>query len=125
MAALLTDGVREINVGLAGFAEPIRTSGAPVVALDWRPPAAGDRDLGLLLARLESDPLGDPGRTIAAANAIVLERVLGARPMWLDVAPARAAIGLEPHTLLHSGPPIAWERMCGPVQGAVIGACLF
>jgi hypothetical protein len=27
--------------------------------------------------------------------------------------------------LLHSGPPIDWERMCGPVQGAVIGACLF
>jgi hypothetical protein len=27
--------------------------------------------------------------------------------------------------LLHSGPPIEWPRMCGPVQGAVIGAILF
>ena len=24
--------------------------------------------------------------------------------------------------LLHAGPPIAWERMCGPMRGAVIGA---
>jgi hypothetical protein len=27
--------------------------------------------------------------------------------------------------LLHSGPPIAWERMCGPMQGAVAGAIVF
>ena len=36
-----------MNIGLAGFADPIRAAGAPVVALDWRPPAAGDRELGL------------------------------------------------------------------------------
>jgi hypothetical protein len=28
-------------------------------------------------------------------------------------------------TILHSGPPIAWERMCGPVQGAIVGAILY
>jgi len=27
-------------------------------------------------------------------------------------------------TLLHSGPPVAWEKMCGPMQGAVIGAAM-
>ncbi len=125
MQSMLTDGVRAVNVGLAGFAEPIREHGAPVVALDWRPPAAGDRDLGLLLARLEDDPIDGVGRQIAAANATVMERILAARPMLLDVRPAAEALGLGERTLLHSGPPIAWERMCGPVQGAVIGACLF
>ena len=25
-------------------------------------------------------------------------------------------------TILHAGPPIAWARMCGPMQGAIIGA---
>ena len=55
----LTAGVRAINVGVAEFADPIRAAGAPVVALDWRPPADGDRELGLLLAALEDDP-GDP-----------------------------------------------------------------
>ena len=46
--------------------------------------------------------------------------------MLVDVRPAREAIpGLAERTLLHAGPPIDWARMCGPVQGAVIGAILF
>ena len=27
--------------------------------------------------------------------------------------------------ILHAGPPIEWERMSGPLRGAVIGALLF
>jgi hypothetical protein len=122
----LTDGVRAINVGLAGFAEPIRAAGAPVVALDWRPPAAGDRELGFLLAALEDDPSDEVGRTIATANAHAVERILGAQPSLVDVRPASEVIaGLVGRMLLHSGPPIEWAAMCGPVQGAAIGACLF
>jgi hypothetical protein len=123
---LVTDGVRAINVGLAAFADPIRDAGAPVVALDWRPPAAGDRELGLLLAWLEDD-LSDPiGERIATANARAVERILGAQPMLVDVRMASEVIeGLGGRMLLHSGPPIEWAAMCGPVQGAAIGACLF
>ena len=122
----LTEGVKAINLGLAGFAEPIRAAGAPVVALDWRPPAAGDRELGLLLAELEDDPRDPIGSRIAAANGQAVERILGAQPTLVDVRPAGEAIaGLGDRMLLHSGPPIAWSAMCGPVQGAAIGACLF
>jgi uncharacterized protein DUF1116 len=122
----LLEGVRAINVGLAGFAEPIREHGAPVVALDWRPPAAGDRDTGLLLARLEDDVDDAVGALIRAANARALESILAARPRLLDVRPAGEAIpGFGGRMLLHSGPPIEWSRMCGPVQGAVVGAILF
>ena len=123
---LLESGVRAINVGLAGFADPIRNAGAPVVHLDWRPPAAGDRELGLLLAWLEDDASDPVGSAIAAANATAVERMLGAQPMLVDVRPAREAIdGFGGRMLLHSGPPIEWPAMCGPVQGAAIGACLF
>ena len=125
-SSLLSDGVRAVNIGLAGFAEPIREHGAPVVALDWRPPAAGDRELGLILAWLEDDPDDRVGAAIARANATAVERMLGAQPFLVDVRPAGEAIrGLEGRMLLHSGPPIDWARMCGPVQGAAIGACLF
>ena len=124
--SLLADGVRAINVGLAGFAEPIRDHGARVVALDWRPPASGDRELGLLLAYLEDDAADPVGAAIAAANEMAMERILGAQPMLVDVQPAGTAIpGFGDRMLLHSGPPIEWSRMCGPVQGAAIGACLF
>jgi hypothetical protein len=126
IADLISDGVRAINVGLAGFADPIRAAGAPVVALDWRPPAAGDRQLGLLLARLEDDPADAVGGRIATANAQAVERILAAQPTLVDVRPAGEVIeGVVGRMLLHSGPPIDWPAMCGPVQGAAIGACLF
>lgn len=119
-------GVRAINVGLAAFAEPIATHGGSVVALDWRPPASADRELGLLVAHLEDDPDDPVGRRVAEANKQAVDRILGARPMLIDVRPAGVAIaGLEGRLLLHGGPPIDWPSMCGPMRGAVIGAVLF
>src|SRR5438270_3591568 len=31
---------------------------------------------------------------------------------------------MDGRLLYHAGPPIEWQRMCGPMQGAVIGAIL-
>jgi hypothetical protein len=125
-ADLLPGGIRALNVGLAGFADPPRAHGATVLELDWRPPAAGDRDLGLLVARLEDDPDDPVGSRVREANQTAMARLLEARPMLVDVRPAREAIpGLGGRMILHAGPPIEWEPMCGPVQGAVIGAILY
>ncbi len=42
------------------------------------------------------------------------------------VAPARDVIpGMKDNLFLHAGPPIGWERMSGPLRGAIIGAMLF
>jgi hypothetical protein len=117
-----------INIGLADFAGPPAAHGASVVHLDWRPPAAGDRELGLLLARMEDDADDPPGARVAAANALALARLMAARPMLVDVQPARAVVpifGADPRLLLHAGPPIAWQNMCGPMRGAAMGAMLF
>jgi len=62
---------------------------------------------------------------IAAANREALERLCRARPRWTGVTPAREALALTGQSLLHAGPPIAWERMCGPMRGAVTAAVLF
>jgi len=121
-----TSGV--INIGLEGFAAPPRAFGANLVHLDWRPPASGDRELGLLLARMEDDPDDAFGARIAAANATAMARLLAARPVLVDVQPARhvmSAFHANQRLLLHAGPPIAWSAMCGPMRGAVIGAMLF
>ncbi|HKV43135.1 MAG TPA: DUF1116 domain-containing protein [bacterium] len=123
---LFPDGLRALNVGLADFAEPLRLHGAACVQVAWRPPAHADRDLGLLVARLEDDPDDPIGGQVARANARAVERILEGRPVLLDVQPAEGVIpGMTPRTLLHSGPPIEWSRMCGPMRGAVIGAILF
>ncbi len=63
---------------------------------------------------------------IEKANQLALERMFAAEPVLVDVRPAGAAIaGLEDRMVLHAGPPIAWERMCGPLRGAIAGAAVF
>ena len=125
-APLFDGGIRALNVGVAEFALSPRAHGATVLELDWRPPAGGDRDLGLLLARLEDDPDDPIGSRVAAANVRAVERILAAKPMLVDIGRAADTVkGLGPRHLLHAGPPIAWARMCGPMRGAVIGAVLY
>jgi hypothetical protein len=63
---------------------------------------------------------------IDAANKTAVESMMSARPMLTGIATARDVIpGMHDHLLLHAGPPIEWERMSGPLRGAVIGALLF
>ena len=63
---------------------------------------------------------------IEDANAQALSRILAADPVLIDCIPAGAAIpALEPNLILHSGPPIGWDRMCGPMRGAVTGIAVF
>jgi hypothetical protein len=63
---------------------------------------------------------------IEAANREALRRMAEAEPVLIDVQPAGTAItGLGTHMVLHAGPPLAWEAMCGPMRGAVAGAVLY
>ncbi|MBN8967152.1 MAG: DUF1116 domain-containing protein [Rhizobiales bacterium] len=65
-------------------------------------------------------------KLIEDANKEALSRILEAEPMLLDVVPAREAIkGLKERMILHAGPPIKWDKMCGPMRGAVAGAIVF
>ena len=65
-------------------------------------------------------------RIIEEANAQALRRMLDGVPVLIDVVPAVDAIPeLDGRVLLHAGPPIAWERMCGPMRGAIAGAIVF
>jgi hypothetical protein len=63
---------------------------------------------------------------IDQANAQAVERMMEARPMLIGVGKARDVIpGMRDNLLLHAGPPITWDRMSGPLRGAVIGALMF
>ena len=63
---------------------------------------------------------------ITAANLEAHRRILASEPVLVDVQLARDAIPRLPdRTILHAGPPIGWERMCGPMRGAVAGAIVF
>ena len=60
---------------------------------------------------------------IEEANREAVSRILASEPVLVDVRPAGEVIpGLRERMILHAGPPISWDRMCGPLRGAVIGA---
>src|SRR5579859_7628576 len=61
-----------------------------------------------------------------AANRRVIEIFQQAEPAIIDIQTARDVIpGMADDLILHAGPPIAWERMCGPMQGAILGALVY
>ncbi len=68
----------------------------------------------------------DIKQKIEEANQTAFKRLAEADPVLVDIAPAIEVIsGLEDKMVLHSGPPITWDRMCGAQRGAVIGEVLF
>ncbi len=63
---------------------------------------------------------------IDQANTTAVNRLMEARPILKGVAAARDVIpGMKGNVFLHAGPPIEWERMSGPLRGALIGGMLF
>jgi hypothetical protein len=117
--ALFKDTLSVVNVGLKGFADDIVAAGGRCLALDWQPPAQGDREGGWALAELLAHP------AVEAANEIALARFIAADPVLTGIATARDVLpGMAGgrRLIVHAGPPIAWPAMCGPMQGAVLGA---
>jgi hypothetical protein len=109
-----------INVGLQSFADSIVAAGGKAVQLDWTPPAGGNRAAGWCLAQLLNHP------SLEAANEKAYAAFLAAQPVLAGVGVAREHLpDMDDRMILHAGPPIAWKEMCGPMQGAVIGAILY
>lgn len=52
--------------------------------------------------------------------------MLNSQPVWVDVRPAIEVLpNMTRHIILHAGPPIEWERMCGPQRKGVINGALY
>jgi hypothetical protein len=120
VSTLFKPGHAIINVGLPSFAATIAAAGAEVVQLAWEPPAGGDHAVGMQLAAL----INHPG--VEQANQRAYTAYLEAQPILVGVARAGEALpGFAGRMLLHAGPPIAFDRMNGPMQGAVAGALVF
>jgi len=116
LGGLLSGPPAVVAAGVDVFSDALRTQGAEVHDVDWRPPGFGSAEDIAALAL-------DPRR--ASANRAAVERILAAGSQLVDVRPAREVIGLRDRMLLHSGPPLTWETASGPMRGALIAACLF
>lgn len=63
---------------------------------------------------------------IDEANQKVLDIMNSGEPELVDVEQAGKLIpDMDKYTIGHAGPPLSWEEMCGPLQGAVLGAIMY
>jgi len=112
---LFRGGIKPINLGLETFHRALKDQGVDAVHVDWRPPSAALA----LLAQLDN-------AAIDAANQDCVRKVIDSMPVLVDIRRASEAVpGMEKNVILHAGPPVTWERMCGPVRGAVMGALIY
>jgi hypothetical protein len=63
---------------------------------------------------------------IDQANETAVTRMIDARPVLVGMGKAIDVLpGMRENLILHAGPPIAWERMSGPLRGAILGALIY
>ncbi|MBU0928119.1 MAG: DUF1116 domain-containing protein [Spirochaetes bacterium] len=111
-----------VNLGLESFAANLASEGARAVHVDWRPPAGGD---GKAIAALDAIAAGTTV-DVEKANAEAVRRILAAEPTVVGIGVAKDVVpGMARDLILHAGPPVTWERMCGPLRGAVIGGLIY
>lgn len=109
-----------LNIGTPLFRDELRRQGAPAAHVDWKPVAGGNVKVMEALDRLAAD------ERIDRANRIAAEKIMAAHPVWVGMALARDVIAFHKEKMiLCAGPPIAYDRMCGPMRGAVLGAVVY
>lgn len=117
---LFNTELKVVNIGNEGFAKDLKSIGTQTIHLEWKPAARGDALLIKALDRIKENP------NISAANIEAFKRLNSSQPVLIDIKTAIDVVpGMTKDTILHAGPPITWERMSGPVRGAVIGALMY
>lgn len=112
-----------INVGIESFKDDLLQQGADVIHLEWTPPGRGNPALISALDKLEDPAILEK---IEAANNLAVERIVNSHPVLIGYDQAINCVpGMTKTTILHAGPPITWDKMNGPMKGAVTGAIVF
>ena len=109
-----------VNIGIEQFACALRQQMIPVAQIDWRPPAYPK--LTKMLEKTYGSPLWSK---MEAANKQAVNNMISAEPFFVGILPAKDVVpGMKPNMILHSGPPIDWERMLPAQQKGIIGGVL-
>lgn len=116
--SLFSMPLQVMNIGVETFHHTLQVQRIDSVHVDWRPPAGGDDELIKLLNQLDME-------MIQEANQLAYERINAAEPMLVDVKYAHEVLSIDKRSIGHAGPPISWFEMCGPMQGAIIGAIVY
>ena len=110
--------LKVINTGLSSFAENLKHVGVQTVQTDWKPPVNVNPEFFSIIESKTAE--------IEKANKQATDIILKGMPVLvgLDIA-INVVPGMKKNMILHSGPPITWDRMCGPTKGAIMGALIY
>lgn len=123
ITSLFDEELEVINVGIEFIQEDLLKQGIEAKHLDWTPPAQGNLELIKTLDYLSSPKNLEK---IQAANEEAVNRIIKSQPMLIGFDQAINVVpGMTKTTILHAGPPVTWEKMSGPMKGAVLGAIVF
>ena len=115
---LFNKNLKVINTGLSSFKDNLDKVGTESVHVKWKPPVEVDPK--------SSETIFANKKKIDEANQKALEIILNGKPALVGMDIALNVIpGMKKNLILHSGPPITWDRMCGPTRGAIIGALIY
>lgn len=119
MSELLTNK-SVVNIGIEQFACAMRQQMIPVAQVDWRPP-----EYPALSKRLSKIYDSPQWSKIESANMLAVDNMISAEPYFTGILPAKDVVpGMKQNMILHSGPPIDWERMLPAQKKGIIGGIL-
>ena len=115
---LFESELKVVNIGLESFRQGLSDAGVKSVQAQFKPPLSSETALFIKAARYSS--------RIEKANAKALGKILGAQPALVGMGVALDVIpGMTKDLILHAGPPVTWERMCGPMRGGIMAALMY
>jgi len=115
---LFESELKVVNIGLESFRQGLKDSGVASVQAQFKPPLSPEAGLFAKAAK--------HGAKIDKANQKALAKVLAAKPALVGMGVAIDVIpGMRRDLILHAGPPVTWERMCGPMRGGIMCALMY
>jgi hypothetical protein len=115
---LFSQELKVINIGLESFKETLDKNAVKSVHVEWTPP--------LDASTLEFEKIRKNTAKIEMANKRAVDRILRSKPVLIGMDKAINIVPkMKKNLILHAGPPVVWDRMCGPMRGAVIGALMY
>ncbi len=113
---LFNKDLKVVNIGLESFYKDLKKQNVEVTHVSWRPTIGG-------IPQMVNKELREK---IAQANKEVVEKILSGQPTLLGIGKAIDNIPkMTERTILHAGPPITWDKMSGPLRGAIIGGLIY
>lgn len=118
MIDLFGKELKIVNTGLVSFKETLNREGVKSVQVDWKPPVGIEEEYTTIIAKNRE--------SIQRANGEAIKRILNGKPFLTGIDMALKVIpGMKKNLILHSGPPISWDRMCGPMRGGIMAALMY